>query len=48
VLFDVAGRVEERPNDYLFALIGGLAPSQLLRESGVDLETKFGTPLIRR
>jgi thioredoxin reductase (NADPH) len=48
VHMDVAGRALDRPNDYVFVLIGGLAPSALLRESGVDLETKFGTPLIRR
>ena len=48
VHFDVAGRALERPNDYVFALLGGLAPSALLKESGVDLETKFGTPLIRK
>jgi len=48
VLFDVGGQPLERPNDYVFALIGGVAPSALLRESGVDLETKFGTPLIQK
>ena len=45
---EVAGQSVERPNDYVFALIGGVAPSALLRDSGVDLETKFGTPLIRK
>ena len=48
VLLEVAGRPAERPNHHVFALIGGVAPSALLKESGVDLETKFGTPLIRR
>jgi thioredoxin reductase (NADPH) len=48
VYIDVAGQPLERPNDYVFALIGGVAPSALLRDSGVDLETKFGTPLIQR
>ena len=48
VQFDVAGQPLERPNDYVFVLIGGVAPSALLKESGVDLETKFGTPLIER
>lgn len=48
VALDVAGTAVERPNDYVFALIGGTVPSGLLRESGVDLETKFGTPLIHR
>jgi thioredoxin reductase/ferredoxin len=45
VLLDVAGRAEERPNEALFVMIGGVPPYQLLRDSGVDLETKFGTPL---
>ncbi len=48
VLLEVAGRPAERPNDHVFALIGGVAPSALLKESGIDLETKFGTPLIKR
>ncbi len=46
--FDVAGQGHERPNDYIFALIGGVPPSALLKDSGVDLETKFGTPLKQR
>ncbi len=48
VLLDVAGQPAERPNDFVFALIGGTPPYELLKASGIDLETKFGTPLLRR
>ncbi len=48
VRFEVAGRPEERPNDYVFVMIGGTLPNALLSASGVDLEKKFGTPLIRK
>lgn len=47
VRFDVAGQVVERANDYVFALIGGVPPYALLKACGVDLETKFGTPILR-
>jgi thioredoxin reductase len=48
VLFDVAGAAAERPNAFVFVLIGGVPPYQTLRASGVDLEKKFGTPLFVR
>ena len=47
VRFDVKGQALERPNDYVFALIGGVPPYQLLKACGVDLETRFGTPILR-
>jgi thioredoxin reductase len=47
VRFDVRGQPTERPNDYVFALIGGVPPYELLKACGVDLETKFGTPILR-
>jgi len=28
-------------------LAGGVAPYALLKQCGVDLETKFGTPILR-
>ena len=45
--FDVAGQPASRPNDYVFILVGGVAPYALLKACGVDLETKFGTPILR-
>jgi thioredoxin reductase/NAD-dependent dihydropyrimidine dehydrogenase PreA subunit len=48
VRFDVKGQAAERPNDYVFALIGGVPPYALLKACGVDLETKFGTPILQR
>jgi thioredoxin reductase (NADPH) len=47
VQLDVAGQTTERANDYVFALIGGVPPYALLKACGVDLETKFGTPILR-
>ena len=44
-LLDVAGVALELPNDIVFVMAGGVPPYELLRASGVDLETKFGTPL---
>jgi thioredoxin reductase (NADPH) len=46
VRFDVAGRPVERANDFVFVLIGGVPPYELLKASGVNLETRFGTPLL--
>jgi thioredoxin reductase (NADPH) len=48
VRLEVAGAPAERPNDAVFVMIGGLPPYDLLRNSGVDLETRFGTPLLHR
>jgi len=47
VHFDVAGRLDARDNDFVFILAGGVPPYELLKRCGVDLETKFGTPLLR-
>lgn len=46
ILIEVAGTAGERPNDFVFVMIGGTAPNALLTASGVDLEKKFGTPLL--
>lgn len=46
VRIEVAGAPDERPNDFVFVMIGGTAPYALLTASGVDLEKKFGTPLL--
>ncbi len=46
ILIEVAGAPDERPNDFVFVMIGGPAPNALLTASGVDLEPKFGTPLL--
>ncbi len=47
VHFDVGGQAAQRENDYVFILAGGVPPYDLLKKSGVDLETKFGTPILR-
>ena len=47
VHFDVKGRPDARDNDFVFVLAGGVPPYELLKKCGVDLETKFGTPLLR-
>ena len=47
VHFDVAGQAVERENDFVFVLVGGVPPYELLTKCGVDLETKFGTPILR-
>jgi thioredoxin reductase len=46
VRIEVKGAAEERPNDFVFVMVGGTAPYALLTASGVDLEKKFGTPLL--
>jgi thioredoxin reductase/Pyruvate/2-oxoacid:ferredoxin oxidoreductase delta subunit len=48
VHFDVAGVSAERPNDAVFVMVGGTPPYELLKGSGVDLQTKYGTPLTAR
>ncbi len=47
VLLDVAGAAAERPNDAVFVMVGGSPPYELLKAAGVNLQTKFGTPLSR-
>jgi thioredoxin reductase/ferredoxin len=47
IQFDVAGKAAERENDFVFVLVGGVPPYALLKTCGVNLETKFGTPLLR-
>lgn len=46
VRIEVKGAPEERPNDFVFVMVGGTAPYALLTASGVDLEKKFGTPML--
>ncbi len=48
VLLDVGGRPAALPNDFVFVMAGGVPPYELLRGCGVDLETRFGTPLTLR
>jgi thioredoxin reductase (NADPH) len=47
IRFDVKGQAVERENAFVFVLVGGVPPYELLKASGVNLETKFGTPLLR-
>jgi thioredoxin reductase len=45
VRLEVEGAAATRANDVVFVLVGGTPPYELLRASGVVLETKFGVPL---
>jgi thioredoxin reductase/Pyruvate/2-oxoacid:ferredoxin oxidoreductase delta subunit len=47
VLLDVGGRPAALGNDFVFVMIGGTPPFELLKSCGVDLETKFAAPLGR-
>lgn len=48
VHFKVGEQAATRPNDFVFAMIGGVPPYEILKASGVNLEKKFGTPLFIR
>jgi len=48
VVLDVAGQEVERPNDFVFVMIGGTPPYDLLKAAGVNLEMKFGAPPLAR
>ncbi|HVH10644.1 MAG TPA: hypothetical protein VM736_12685, partial [Gemmatimonadales bacterium] len=47
VVLDVAGRVQEIPNDYVWVFAGGTSPNEFLTKVGVDVGrrdlTKEGT-----
>lgn len=42
VVIEKASREMRMPNDYVFVFIGGEAPTGLLRDLGVTVETKYG------
>ena len=35
--------VETLPNDYVIICVGGILPTGFLKESGIEVETKYGT-----
>ena len=39
----VEGSGEELPNDAVIVCAGGLLPTPLLKEVGIEFETKYGT-----
>lgn len=42
---DAAGEAHRIENDYVFVMIGGTLPTAVLRELGIEIDTKFGEPL---
>jgi len=44
VLIDVNGRVEELDNDAVIVCAGGILPTGFLKKTGIEVETKHGTP----
>lgn len=43
VELEYQGELRLIPNDYVIVCAGGLLPTQFLRETGIDIETKYGT-----
>jgi thioredoxin reductase len=43
VVIDEAGRSTVLDNDAVIIAVGGILPTSILRETGVFVETKFGT-----
>jgi thioredoxin reductase len=37
--------VQQIDNDYVFVMIGGTLPTEMLKELGIEIDTKFGEPL---
>lgn len=42
---DAAGASHKMENEYVFVMIGGTLPTAMLRDLGIDIDTKFGEPL---
>lgn len=42
---DAAGGVHKMDNEYVFVMIGGTLPTAMLRDLGINIDTKFGEPL---
>lgn len=42
---DAQGQLHTLPNDYVFILIGGTLPTDMLKKLGIAIDTKFGEPL---
>ncbi len=38
--------VHRLPNDYVFIMVGGTLPTGMLKDLGIQIDTKFGQPLI--
>ncbi|MDX1547319.1 MAG: NAD(P)-binding domain-containing protein [Rhodothermales bacterium] len=45
---DAGGTAHTIPNDYVFVFIGGVLPTGMLKDLGVQIDTKFGEPLMLR
>jgi thioredoxin reductase len=45
---DASGEEHTLPNDYVFIFAGGILPTAMLKELGIQIDTKFGEPLMLR
>jgi thioredoxin reductase/NAD-dependent dihydropyrimidine dehydrogenase PreA subunit len=45
---DAAGDEHTLPNDYVFIFAGGILPTTMLEDLGIEIDTKFGEPLMLR
>jgi len=45
---DAAGDEHTLPNDYVFIFAGGILPTAMLKELNIQIDTKFGEPLMLR
>lgn len=45
---DAAGDEHTLPNDYIFIFAGGILPTTMLEELNIQIDTKFGEPLMLR
>jgi thioredoxin reductase len=43
---DAAGDEHTVPNDYVFIFAGGILPTTMLEDLGIQIDTKFGEPLM--
>ena len=42
---DAGSNAHQVENDYVFVMIGGTLPTEMLKELGIEIDTKFGEPL---
>ena len=45
---DASGTEHTVENDYVFVFIGGVLPTTMLQDLGVEIDKKFGEPLMLR
>ncbi|MDZ4698138.1 MAG: NAD(P)-binding domain-containing protein [Rhodothermales bacterium] len=43
---DAGGGMHRIANDYVFVMVGGTLPTSMLKDLGIQIDTKFGQPLI--